>query len=269
MSNYKVKTIKGFDAISNYSEMSELKIHLADSEHRAFLQRGFFEHDVGSTILHNHRYCEIHIVRKGNVEILLEGKHITLCQNEGIVIPVGMYHARKCENADETSICAFQTDLDVNKAEKVYLGNVTELLFSEIDRYNKSGECRQLQSLLSLVCSYFFSGKASEPIPMIDREFIIYEFFANNYDKDVSLSDIALQLRLSEKQAERLIIKSTGMSFRRQIVTKRIENAKMLVKTEGITLAKAAERVGYQSYSGFWKALQAYEEYEKNGDTAE
>ena len=49
------------------------------------------------------------------------------------------------------------------------------------------------------------------------------------------------------------------MSFRRQIVTKRIEYAYMLVKNEGISLARAAERVGYQSYSGFWKALQSYE----------
>ena len=86
MSNYKVKTIKGFDAISNYSEMSELKIHLSDSEHRAFLQRGFFEHDVGSTILHNHRYCEIHIVRKGSVEILLEGKQPCLSLNYMAVV---------------------------------------------------------------------------------------------------------------------------------------------------------------------------------------
>lgn len=269
MSNYKVKTIKGIDAISDYSEMSELKIHISGREHRTFLQKGFFEHDVGSTILHNHRYCEIHMVEKGSVEIFLEGKHVTLCENEGVIIPVGMYHARKCEKNCETSICAFQVDLDVNTVQKINFGYVTQLLFDEINKYNSIGECRQLQSILTLVCSYFDTGKASVPVPMIDREFIIYEFFANNYDKDVSLSDIAVQLRLSEKQAERLIIKSTGMSFRRQIVTKRIENAKMLVKTEGITLAKAAERVGYQSYSGFWKALQSYEEYEKNGNTAE
>ena len=49
------------------------------------------------------------------------------------------------------------------------------------------------------------------------------------------------------------------MSLRRQIVTKRIEYAYLLVKNEGISLARAAERVGYQSYSGFWKALQSYE----------
>ncbi len=259
MSNYTKKTIKGVDAISDYSEMSEMSVYVGSTKYRTFLQRGFFEYTASSSNLHNHKYNEIHVVKCGNVDMIINGERINVPEGSAIIIPVGQYHTRKSDAPEECIICAFQVDMDVKRPRVENLEGITEMFFDEIDLYNKTGESRKLSSLLALVCSAFCDESSRLPIPIYDREFIIYEFFANNYDKDVTLADIAVQLRVSEKQAERLIIKSTGMSFRRQIVAKRIENAKMLVKTEGISLAKAAEMVGYQSYSGFWKALQSYE----------
>ena len=60
---------------------------------------------------------------------------------------------------------------------------------------------------------------------------------------------------LSLKQTERLIVEYTGNTFRKEMAQKRIEAAKHLISTENITLAEAAEQVGYHSYSGFWKAF--------------
>ena len=260
MSNYTIKTQKGIDAIKDYSEMSEMKAYVGENELRIFLQQGFFQHEAASGNLHNHKYCEIHIVFCGSIDFFISGKRITVNGGQGIIIPTGEYHSRMVSDPSQTKVCAYQAAMNVTSADIADLDGCAELLKKEIEQYLETGKCVKLASLLGLICSYFYKESVVLPRPIDDREFIIYEFFANNYDKDVSLADIALQLRLSEKQAERLIIRSTGMSFRRQIVAKRIENAKMLVKTEGISLAKAAERVGYQSYSGFWKALQSYEE---------
>lgn len=264
MSNYTVKTQKGVDIIRDYSDMSELKVYVGECEIRVFLQKGFFEHDATPTNLHNHRYCEIQVAFDGEMNFNVGGKNIKVSKGQGIIIPVDEYHSRFSDCPEGTKMCAFQVGMDVSECEVVYLDGVSELLYREIEYCSKHGGSARLSSVLGLICSYFYKGKVITPTPLYDREFIIYEFFANNYDKDVSLSDIAIQLRLSEKQAERLIIKCTGNSFRRQIVAKRIENAKMLVKNEGISLAKAAERVGYKSYSGFWKALQSYETEESN-----
>lgn len=259
MSNYTVKTIKGTDAIKDYSEMSEMKAYVGESEYRIFLQQGFFQHYVSTSNLHNHRYSEIHVVKSGIIDFYVNGECFRVPQQQAVIIPAGVYHTRKCQDEENTFVCAFQADIEAEKIQTADLGSVSDLLFEAIENYNAKGECRRLSSLVSLVCSSFCATDPKPPKPIYDREFIIYEFFANNYDKDVTLSDIAFQLRLSEKQAERLIIKTTGMSFRRQIVAKRIENAKILVEMEGVSLAKAAEMVGYQSYSGFWKALQSYE----------
>lgn len=258
MKDYKVKTQKGIDVIHNFGEMSETTAHVGDTALRVFLQKGFLEHDATTTNLHNHRYCEIHVVFNGCLELRIEGKRISLESGYAIAIPAGVYHSR-LESSIETRVSAFQVEMETDTVKVLSIGTACETLRCEIAEYQAVGNSPRLALAVGLICSYFYKGVCSNPTPLNDREFIIYEFFANNYDKDVCLTDIAIQLRLSEKQAERLIIKSTGMSFRRLIVAKRIENAKMLVKTEGLSLAKAAERVGYQSYSGFWKALQSFE----------
>ncbi len=258
MKDYNVKTQKGSDVIRNFSDMSEMTAHVGDSALRIFLQKGFLEHDATITNLHNHRYCEIHVVFNGCLELRVEGKRISVESGQAVAIPAGVYHSR-LESSIETRVSAFQVEMKTDAVEVLSIGAACETLRCEIAEYQAVGKSSRLALAVGLICSYFYNGTCSNPTPLYDREFIIYEFFANNYDKDVSLADIAVQLRLSEKQAERLIIKSTGMSFRRLIVAKRIENARMLVKTEGLSLAKAAERVGYQSYSGFWKALQSYE----------
>lgn len=261
--NMSVKNINAkskSELIRDFSQTREMKVYVGDDELRVFLQNGFFEYDsaLASSNFHNHRYSEIHIVFSGTVDFLIEGRLVRVESGRGIIIPIGVYHTRLASRT-EASVCAFQVGIDV-RCEKVEALEGTELVLGRaINEYKQTGNGVRLALAVGLICSYFHSDVYIAPTTLCDRELIIYEFFANNYDKDVSLSDIAAQLRLSEKQAERLIIKSTGMSFRRQIVAKRIENARMLVKTEGISLAKAAEKVGYQSYSGFWKALQSYE----------
>lgn len=257
------------NSIKDFSDMRELCTYVGEKQMRVFLQQGFFNFAPSAGTLHEHKYCEIHIVFDGYMSFLVEGEKITVNAGQGIIIPKGCYHQRIADCPQETQICAFQIDMYAKSVVVESLDGVCNLLENEIGIYNSTGKSSSLSNIIGLVCSYFYKGVVASPKEVDDRDFIIYEFFVNNYDKNVSLSDIAAQLGLSEKQAERLIIKSTGMSFRKQIVAKRIEYAYMLVQNEGISLARAAERVGYQSYSGFWKALQAYEEYEKNGDTAE
>ena len=259
MNRYNANEYNGNNSIKDFSEMRELCAHVGEKQLRIFLQQGFFRHAPSAGTLHDHKYCEIHVVFEGSMSFLIEDEKITVNAGQGIIIPKGEYHRRIPDFPEETKICAFQIDMYAKSVSVENLDGICALLQNEIELYNRTGKSVSLSNILGLVCSYFYKGVVS-PLKFVDdRDFIIYEFFANNYDKNVSLSDIAAQLGLSEKQAERLIIKSTGMSFRRQIVTKRIEYAYMLVKNEGISLARAAERVGYQSYSGFWKALQSYE----------
>ena len=75
--------------------------------------------------------------------------------------------------------------------------------------------------------------------------------------RSITLSDLAQVLGLSTKQAGRLLMHYTGRTFRGELTRCRMEAARrMMAETNAPPLTVIAERVGYQSYSGFWKAFR-------------
>ena len=97
------------------------------------------------------------------------------------------------------------------------------------------------------------------PTPVTDCEFLIREFFSTYYNENVSLSDLAAILHLSERQTERRVFAYTGNSFRKELVETRMNAAKHLMETTDMPLTAIAKHVGYSSYTGFWKARQRYQ----------
>ena len=89
-----------------------------------------------------------------------------------------------------------------------------------------------------------------------DYAFIIEEFLKVNYARDVKLSDLAAELNLSETHTERLVKKYTGNTFRQELAEIRIKMAQMLLSSTDMTMAEISEYVGYNSYSGFYKAYK-------------
>ena len=71
----------------------------------------------------------------------------------------------------------------------------------------------------------------------------------------MELSDLAAELFLSEKQCGRVLRAVTGRNFRQELTRYRMDAALELQKQGELSLAEIAERVGYRSYSGFWKAF--------------
>ena len=54
------------------------------------------------------------------------------------------------------------------------------------------------------------------------------------------------------KPSEVAIVPKT---FKEKLSSTRIESAKILIESANMPMQKAAEYVGYKSYSGFWKAF--------------
>ena len=108
-----------------------------------------------------------------------------------------------------------------------------------------------------------FETKNKPLLSVKNRQFIINEFFAKNYNADVTLYDLAQELCLGIKQTEREVKKYTGNSFRDELRRKRIEMANILMKTTDFPLTKISELVGYTTYSGFFKATSQFAGREK------
>ena len=236
----------------------ELTLFVGGEALKLFLQDGFFTEYRTCAPLHRHAHAELQLVLEGEVEVEAENTVYRLRRDEMLLIPAGLYHKRKlC--TEGAAVMAFQLTLSPAGCGRFSLPQGTaEELAAEVRRYNASKRSNRLAQLLGLVCAELLP--AADPMGEVgDRAYIIGEFFSRNYHREVELSHLAEVLSLSEKQCGRVLRAATGHTFREELTRYRMEAAQELLKQGSLSLAEIAERVGYRSYSGFWKALSKYE----------
>lgn len=236
---------------------SELMIRVENTDVKILMQAGFFHFASMLTPLHNHIYAEIHLIEQGSCDFYIDSTCRRFEAGAVMIIPSGIYHYYTAASPDLRHL-AFQVSLPLTEYRHIHLPRrLIADMMDTIDQYRRTGRRVRLSGYLSLLCSLFMEDKP-RPVPKIeDRELLIYEFFSKQYSKDVSLSDLAALLNLSNKQTERMVEKYTGRSFRAEIAHHRMEAARQLMKIPGLSLSDIAAQVGYKSYSGFWKAYKA------------
>ncbi len=238
----------------------ETKIYIGKKSFNIIMQQGFYTRKRLTTNVHRHYYAEIHLVSGGDAKYEVDGKVYEIKKNEGVYIPPSVFH--RFLEGDENTVCtAFQLvgeefgEMMVKSfSESIVEGfkNASRLFFEQ-------GAEDELILYLSLIVSGFNKTEGEKAIlPVKNREFLIYEFFANNYNMDFTLKDLADELHLSEKQTSRQIEKYTGNNFRTEILKRKMEAAKYLIESEKLSLDDVAKTIGYSSYAGFWKAFTSY-----------
>lgn len=236
---------------------SELTVRVGTQDVRLFLQDGFFDFKKVATVLHRHLYAEVHLLERGSARFLVNDAQVVVEPGEFFVIPPGVFH--KCAASTPAARhIAFQVGAAVEDFARYRAAEgVPGRLLREIEGYQATGAGAGMAAYLAVLCAEFLPGARAGAAPIQDRAFIIYEFLANNYNLGISLGDLAAELNLSEKQTERLVVRHTGQTFSQALITRRAEAAKKLIES-GVSRREAAERVGYRSYSGFWKAVRSW-----------
>lgn len=237
----------------------ELQIKTPTKNFNIFLQKGFFDLLAHKgTAFHKHNYAEIHLILGGNVVFNIENKIYEAKSGDILVIPPRALHSYATQ---ETNVkhTAFQIDFDVNDI-KIYQGdeNIFDVFFEEIKKASKNNDHTKLSAFFSLFSCYFNDDEIVRANPVTNYGFLIHEFFSINYDQNVKLRDLAKQLHLSERHAERLVIEYMGKPFKEAIVESRMTIAKQLINASELSLKEISQYVGYQSYAGFWKAMKKY-----------
>ncbi len=237
--------------------ISELTVQVGKNNVKIFMQAGFFHYSSMLTPLHNHTYAELHFVERGTCDFYIGDMLLHPQAGDVLAIPAGVFHYYTAASPDLRH-CAFQFVLPVKKFKRhsIHPRLLTEML-DLIDGYRRTGRSTRLSCYLALLCSYFTEDQPGLFPRIENREFLIHEFFSTQYNQDVTLADLAKQLSLSKKQTERMIEKYTGHSFRAEITHRRIDAAIRLMNIQNLPLSEIATRVGYKSYSGFWKAYKA------------
>lgn len=218
---------------------------------------GFYRLSPRTVPFHRHQYTEVHCTEEGEVMIATAEESFLNRPGTITAIPPGTVH-RLLPQAEGAHHFAFLIDYPVEAITQSYVSPavLTELI-EHASEYTRTQKVGTLPSYISFLCKDFVTGQL-KPSQTSDRGFLLHEFFEENYHREICVEDLARELHLSPRQAQRMCVAYTGNTFGKELARYRIEAAKLLLKTdEGLTLTEVASLVGYRSYSGFWKAMKS------------
>lgn len=249
----------------------EITFYVGLQQITAFVMEGFWNFSPISSPLHKHHYAEIHLLLRGRMRYLIAGQYFDLEAGSMMLIPAGLFH-EIIDYEPDTLNTAFQLTVHAEQVKKAVLRpEQMQIIFHEIEQYMLKKNDLKLTACLARICAEVVDADALVK-PIQDPAFLIDVFFNFNYHLNVGLKDVARVLGRSEKQTARLIQRYTGHTFRQELTQRRMEAARHLMAANTMTLAEIAEKVGYQSYSGFWKAFSSFagagaEEYHAMDET--
>lgn len=235
---------------------NKINVTIGDNKKTFYLQNGFYRRGTGLSPIHKHYYTEVHIVLGGTIAYSMGKKTWEAGNGDVLAVPPNTLHS--CSFIDENARhCAFLIDAPLKKTQKISISVQTvEDFFSEIEKAENTNNYAKVSAYLNLLYCSIFDDEVSPVEKIVDYSFIIEEYLKINYSKDIKLSDLASELNLSEKHTERLVKKYTGNTFKQELASIRIKTAQMLIASTDMTMTEISEYVGYNSYSGFYKAYK-------------
>lgn len=82
------------------------------------------------------------------------------------------------------------------------------------------------------------------------------EFIHNNLHRNIKAKDVAAQVNLSESYFATYFKDKTGINFRDYLLSVRINQAKILLRSKEINISEIAYEIGYQDYRSFSRAFK-------------
>lgn len=238
---------------------TEFFIGIDDIETKIYMQTGFFDHRDMSFPLHRHTFAEMHLLLNGTAVLQCDKERIVLQAGDALYVPANMLHTYSSFEAHTRRISFFIDRVSPPAAiRRITLPEpVLPLLCREIEEYVLRGKDGKLRALLSYICSDFFVAETPKTLHHItSRELVVEDFFSKRYRENVRLDDLAAELALSCKQTAREVKRITGNTFAAELSKRRIDAAIVLLQTTSLSQTEIAERIGYASYCGFYKAYK-------------
>ena len=249
---------------------------------------------ASSSHVHSHNNYEFHLVIEGGGRIETESGNYELSSAEAVLIPPGVVHKGIiiCEKRSIKTNFSFSLERVGGKGrEDIYsylnsaFGGLTSAVvlpsagkYSDylerifIDLYSASPYAEhRLRSLFYLFITDLAEDIHPETLPhrleegssnYLGRDSytlikaIMEEYVTRNFQKQITLADLAAVIHLSEKQTARVFVKNFGITFKQYIKQMRLNSAKYLLAETDIPLDRIASEAGYLSYNGFYKLFR-------------
>lgn len=232
----------------------QIEIFVGSTRKKCVMGRGFYAHTTPTKTLHSHNYPEIHVVAKGTAVLLLDGKPVELKAGDVLLIPEKTFHMYTAcsEDVEHTAFMVESHAPEVCRDQQPV--ELLAFFMDEIKKCEQTGNMTLAVPYLSLLCGKFFPEDAVKPQTVTDPAYIIHNYISRHYDQEPNIEALAQQLHFSARQTARLVQQYTGMPFKKAVLTYRMTVAQHLAEHTDLTLTQIAQKVGYSTYNGFWKA---------------
>jgi AraC-like DNA-binding protein len=198
-------------------------------------------------------YHQLVLPIQGNINIDMEGYLGKVTVGECVVIPAGVAHAFKADEAARFIVA----DMDVLPAHLVnsnlVIFSVTPPLLSFLQFVEKQLE-HQVDSgietsILNVFCMLLEQQGTAQPLDPRIRT--VQAMITEQLDQPLTITELSKIAYLSPTQFKKLFKESLGMSAHKYITQHRMEKAKALLTHTDLPVRLIAERVGYSDLSAF------------------
>jgi len=227
---------------------------------------------------HCHKECEIYYMINGGLDIYLEGHMYHVISDSLLLIPSNLLHERlyPLGKISHRITIHFLPEM-LTKAERDFFHNLfTEPLhFLNVSRYDLNfyiravTECEsmakplqkiaikiRLKALLSQI-QYLSSTKASKPVVLDERITKVLTYLEENFNKDISLDDLADRFFITKNHLNFLFSKMIGMPIKKYIIAKRLGFARQKI-LDGEHPTQVAYHAGFHDYATFYRAYKLF-----------
>lgn len=211
---------------------------------------------------HNHRQGELHILLSGSADYTIDSRNHAINAGDFVYIPARLYHSARSIEADTT----FVTFALRGGPKQPVFSNLSKALLEGMHSACKESiTTGTLQPLMPYF--YILLGDVLRPSgPTIkenqDYEGMIMRYLDTHYSRDTTLASLAQYVGISPKQVQRIVQKETGNTFLEELTSRRMNAARYLEENTDMSATEIAYYVGYNSYSGYWKARKHFAEKE-------
>lgn len=124
------------------------------------------------------------------------------------------------------------------------------------DFIEKPFDAEETRGILARLMSEVNSGQTGRHPQGDEKICRAQKFIEQNFNKELSLKDIAAELCLSPKYLSRLFKEKSGRSFSEYKIGIRMRKAKELLRAGAYTVGQIAYKVGYQTPDAFMRAFK-------------
>ena len=218
---------------------------------------------LGITPPHCHRLGEIHILLSGSADYTIDGEDHVFQAGDAVYIPPKVFHGAQCKTAT-TTFCTVSVR---SNFKNLHLCHLSPSLLDGLNQAIAKGV--ESESLEPLLPFFYLLLSSLLPIPhpaikeSLDFDGMLLRYLDSNYNENITLASLAKIVGLSPKQVQRIIQNETGNTFLEELTARRMQAARYLEENTNMSATEIAHYVGYNSYSGYWKARKNYLDSQK------